>query len=49
MGLRQVKGNKKQKKGAVQKVQLEVVELVETTIFSVAVITYWTAPILFND
>ncbi len=37
------------KKGAVPKVQLAVVELVETTIFSAMVITYWSSPfILFN-
>ena len=32
--------------GDVQKVKLAVVELVETTIFSAMVITYWTAPSL---
>ena len=35
------------KQGAVPKVQLAVVVLVETTIFSAMVITYWTAP-FFN-
>ena len=35
-----------QLKGAVPKVQLAVVEPVETTIFSAMVITYWTAPVI---